>query len=300
MKQKHEVVCFGEVLWDVLPTGALPGGAPMNVAYHLQKLGVNAAMISRVGQDDRGEQLKKVLQQNGLSLEYLQTDEQHETGVVNATFRPNNEVLYDIVFPVAWDFIEWNASLQNLVEESTVFVYGSLAARNEISRKTLFKLREAAHKRVLDINLRPPHFNTELIEDLLRNTDIVKLNDHELDFITQSHHSNSVIEDKIRFLQDKFSIPVIIVTRGSKGAILCNEGQLFNHGGFKVTVCDTVGSGDAFLAAFIYKSLKGAGPHEQLQYANAVGAFIASRQGACPEYGQEQIEEWINGIVVPD
>jgi fructokinase len=297
MKQKHEVVCFGEVLWDVLPTGALPGGAPMNVAYHLQKQGVKTAMISRVGRDERGDLLKNILGQNKMSLEFIQTDEQHETGVVNATFRPNNEVLYDIVFPVAWDFIEWSSSLQTLVEESTVFVYGSLAARNETSRKTLYKLREAAHKRVLDINLRPPHFNLELIEDLLRNADIVKLNDHELDFITQSQHYSS-IDDKIRFLQEKFSIPVVIVTRGSSGAILCNEGELFNHGGFKVTVCDTVGSGDAFLAAFIYKSLKGARPEEQLQYANAVGAFIASKQGACPEYGLQQIEEWINGIVV--
>jgi fructokinase len=297
MNQKPEVVCFGEVLWDVLPTGALPGGAPMNVAYHLQKLGVTTAMISRIGRDDRGEQLKKVLQQNQVSLEYIQTDDLHETGVVNATFRPNNEVLYDIVFPVAWDYIEWMPSLQTLVEESTFFVYGSLCARDETSRKTLFKLREAASKRVVDINLRPPHFNAELLDDLLQNADIVKLNDHELDFITQSHHSKSVIEDKIRFLQDKFSIPIVIVTRGGSGAILCNEGELYKHGGFKVTVCDTVGSGDAFLAAFIYKSLQGVPPYEQLQYANAVGAFIASNQGACPEYGQEQIEEWIKGVV---
>ncbi|HJW17226.1 MAG TPA: carbohydrate kinase, partial [Flavisolibacter sp.] len=284
---------------DVLPTGALPGGAPLNVAYHLQKLGVNAVMISRIGRDERGEQLKEILQQNKLPLEFIQADDYHETGVVNATFRPNNEVLYDIVFPVAWDFIEWNPSLQTLVEESSVFVYGSLSARNETSRKTLFKLREAATKRVVDINLRPPHFNAELIDDLLQNADVVKLNDHELDFITQPHHSNSVIEDKIRFLQDKYAIPVVIVTRGGSGAILCNEGELFNHGGFKVTVCDTVGSGDAFLAAFIYKSLQGAQPNEQLQYANAVGAFIASKQGACPEYGQEQIEEWIKGVMVP-
>jgi fructokinase len=297
MNQKPEVVCFGEVLWDVLPTGALPGGAPMNVAYHLQKLGVTTAMISRIGRDDRGEQLKKVLQQNQVSLEYIQTDDLHETGVVNATFRPNNEVLYDIVFPVAWDYIEWMPSLQTLVEESTFFVYGSLCARDETSRKTLFKLREAASKRVVDINLRPPHFNAELLDDLLQNADIVKLNDHELDFITQSHHSKSVIEDKIRFLQDKFSIPIVIVTRGGSGAILCNEGELYKHGGFKVTVCDTVGSGDAFLAAFIYKSLQGVPPSEQLQYANAVGAFIASNQGACPEYRQEQIEEWIKGVV---
>jgi fructokinase len=297
MNQKPEVVCFGEVLWDVLPTGALPGGAPMNVAYHLQKLGVTTAMISRIGRDDRGEQLKKVLQQNQVSLEYIQTDDLHETGVVNATFRPNNEVLYDIVFPVAWDYIEWMPSLQTLVEGSTFFVFGSLCARDETSRKTLFKLREAATKRVVDINLRPPHFNAELLDDLLQNADIVKLNDHELDFITQSHHSKSVIEDKIRFLQDKFSIPIVIVTRGGSGAILCNEGELYKHGGFKVTVCDTVGSGDAFLAAFIYKSLQGVPPYEQLQYANAVGAFIASNQGACPEYGQEQIEEWIKGVV---
>ena len=81
MKQNHDVVCFGEVLWDVLPTGALPGGAPLNVAYHLQKQGVNTAMISRVGNDERGKQLMDILRQNKVYSEFIQTDDQHETGV---------------------------------------------------------------------------------------------------------------------------------------------------------------------------------------------------------------------------
>ena len=299
MKQNHDVVCFGEVLWDVLPTGALPGGAPMNVAYHLQKQGVSTAMISRVGNDERGKQLIDILRQNQVFSEFIQTDDQHETGVVNATFRPNNEILYDIVYPVAWDFIEWSPSLQSLVEASSVFVYGSLAARNATSRETLFKLREVAHTKVLDINLRPPHFNVELIENLLRYADIVKLNDHELDFITQYHHSLSSIEDKVRFLQDSFSIPVVIVTRGGSGALLCQAGEIYKHAGYKVSVCDTVGSGDAFLAAFIYKYLNGSMPVEQLQYANAMGAFIASKQGACPEYSSEQIDNWVKEVIIP-
>jgi len=110
MKQSSqaEVVCFGEVLWDILPSGPLPGGAPMNVAYHLKKLGTAAALISRVGVDNYGKDLIKIFSLQGLSTEYVDVDYEHETGLVYANPNEHNEVVYDIVFPSAWDFIGWN------------------------------------------------------------------------------------------------------------------------------------------------------------------------------------------------
>ncbi|HET7897882.1 MAG TPA: PfkB family carbohydrate kinase, partial [Flavisolibacter sp.] len=106
MNQPFDAVCFGEILWDVLPSGPKPGGAPMNVAYHLQKQGLQTALISRVGTDQRGEDLLAVLQQNSIATDFIQRDREHPTGVVNATVHENNEVTYEIVHPVAWDFIE--------------------------------------------------------------------------------------------------------------------------------------------------------------------------------------------------
>jgi fructokinase len=288
-RTKPPVVCFGEVLWDLLPSGARPGGAPMNVAYHLQKLGIRTALISRVGKDPLGEQLVQILKANGLRVDYVQQDPVHPTGIVHATMGIDNEVSYDIVQPVAWDFISLEHMLFSLVEDAEYMLFGSLVARNAVSRHTLFSLIEAARKRVVDINLRKPFFDKQLVETLLRSADILKLNEHELYLISSWYKELDEEEDMMRFLQDLFSIPLILVTCGKDGAMVCNQGKLSKHKGYKVHVADTVGSGDAFLAGFLSQTLKGAAGEKALSFANATGAFIASRQGACPPYQPEEI-----------
>src|SRR5688500_12129404 len=92
----HQVVCFGEVLWDILPTGALPGGAPMNVAYHLKKLGADPALITKIGPDDYGKKLVDMLSESGVSTQYFQTDKEYPTGLVYANVSDQHEVTYDI------------------------------------------------------------------------------------------------------------------------------------------------------------------------------------------------------------
>lgn len=288
---QHNVVCFGEVLWDILPSGAKPGGAPMNVAYHLQKLGLQTAIITRIGKDKWGNDLQLLLQQQGVSTEYLQIDEEHSTGLVNAALQGNNEVEYEIVYPVAWDFITWQNGLAALVNDAAYFVFGSLAARNHQSEKTLLQLLEIANTKVLDINLRPPHFSQSSLINLLPRADILKLNEHEVKLISgwfKNHHS---IEDQVRILYEKFSIDTILVTRGEHGALLFQDGTFFYHEGYKVIVADTVGSGDAFLAGYLYKMANEKTPAEALTFANALGAFIAGRQGACPEYDLAEVKE---------
>src|SRR6185436_969141 len=102
-KNIHEVVCFGEVLWDILPSGAVPGGAPMNVAYHLNKLKMNPAVITRVGSDEKGKGLVNIFSGQGVCTDFFQVDYEYETGKVFAKPNEHNEVVYDIVMPVAWD-----------------------------------------------------------------------------------------------------------------------------------------------------------------------------------------------------
>jgi fructokinase len=106
-KLKHPVVCFGETLWDILPHAKLPGGAPMNVAYHLNKLGKNPAIISRIGADELGKDLRHEFESRKIDTSYFQIDKVHPTGKVFAEIKENNEVHYDIVKPSAWDFIQW-------------------------------------------------------------------------------------------------------------------------------------------------------------------------------------------------
>lgn len=289
MNKTFNAVCFGEILWDVLPSGAKPGGAPMNVAYHLQKLGLQAALISRVGMDERGEELVAILAQNGLTTDYVQRDADHATGVVNATLHESNEVTYEIVHPVAWDFIALENGLIELVSTAQFFIYGSLAARDKTTSATLWQLVEAAETKVVDINLRPPHYSKEMVEKLLQSADILKLNENELPLIASWYASLESDDEKVKFLQDRFSISTIIVTKGGEGAMVCMDGKIYSHPGYKINVADTIGSGDAFLAAFLAKTKEGAGMEERLQFANSLGAFIASKQGACPAYEVNEI-----------
>lgn len=287
----HKVVCYGEILWDVLPTGAKPGGAPMNVAYHLQKLGMNPAVITRIGKDDWGVKLQLLLQKQGVSINHIQVDNLQPTGLVNAHLKENNQVEYDIVYPVAWDFIGWQNEFDQLLQQAEYFVFGSLASRNDESRRTLFRLLEKARTKVLDINLRPPHFSKQSVEELLSRADILKLNDHEVGLIAGWYRDADDIIDQIKIVQDKFLIDTILVTRGDKGAIVTNKGAITMQNGYKVQVADTIGSGDAFLAGYLFKTSKGNSVAEALTFANALGAFIATQVGACPEYDIAKVND---------
>jgi fructokinase len=127
--------CFGEILWDVLPSGELPGGAPMNVAYHLHKLGIKTNIITRIGKDDHGERLLALLRSQGVDITSVQVDDKHQTGLVQATVGLDNEVSYDIIAPVAWDHIELQENLHAVVAASDYFIFGSLAHATMFQRK---------------------------------------------------------------------------------------------------------------------------------------------------------------------
>jgi len=180
--------------------------------------------------------------------------------------------------------------LKKLVSEAAYFVFGSLAARNETSRDTLFKLLEQANTKVLDINLRAPHFTKAGVESLLQQCHILKINDQELPLIAGWYGDLKKLDDQMTLLQDRFDIQTIVTTRGGDGSVLKMGGERYSHPGFKVNVKDTVGSGDAFLAALLYKLSKNAPPDETLEFANGLGAFIASCEGACPVYAIADVE----------
>ena len=289
----HPVICFGEVLWDILPSGAVPGGAPMNVAYHLHKQNKNPALITRVGADEKGMQLAAIFYEQGVCTDYFQVDTEHETGKVFAHPGEQGEVIYDIVKPAAWDFIEWDEHYAALVLQADYFVFGSLAARNKESKNTLFKLLETAKDKVLDINLRSPYYDRRIVEELLGKTDFLKLNFNELELIAGWFSDHATIDDKISSIAGKFGIRKIVVTLGSDGALLLIDGNIYRHPGFRVEVKDTVGSGDAFLAGLLSKLMENEKPEDALEFANGLGAFIATKTGACPPYAIQDVEELI-------
>jgi fructokinase len=289
-----QVVCFGEVLWDILPSGALPGGAPMNVCYHLNKLGSKATLITKIGHDDHGKKLVNIMSANGISTEYVDVDYEHTTGLVYAKLNHDLEVSYEFANPCAWDFIEWKDDYVSLLETSDYFVYGSLASRNKTSRNSLFQLLELAKTKVLDINFRPPHFQRSLVEELLSQADILKMNLAELELVTGWFSSFQTVSDRISLLQDRFKIQTLVVTMGANGALVNHQGTEYRHPGYQITVSDTIGSGDAFLAGFINRIQHQDSIQVALDFASAIGAYVATQSGGCPQYDLQSIEALIN------
>jgi fructokinase len=294
-QKKKMVVCYGEVLWDIFPTKSKPGGAPMNVAYHLHKFGIDSRMISRIGNDEAGQKLLNLLNVWSIPTKNCQIDPVYETGKVIATVLPDNEMSYEIQSPVAWDFIITDFQNDRLVSQADAFVFGSLVTRNESSRKTLYRLIEKATYTVFDVNLRQPHYSPEIIVYLLGKCNLLKLNESELALII-SWFSNENMDEKsaVQYLQNKFNIDEVIITQGSKGASYYTKTSICTFPAFKVEVKDTCGSGDSFLAAFLAKKLENESPETGMIYATGLGAFVAAHEGACPVYDLSLLETFIS------
>ncbi len=293
MKKMHfdSIVCFGEVLWDMLPEGAQPGGAPMNVAIHLKKQGINPWLVSRIGSDAEGEELRQFLSGSGLDLSYLQADDELPTSKVLVHLDALKNATYEICEPVAWDNIQLTDSLKKLTAEAGLIVFGSLAARNLNTRSTLMHLLENTEAvKLLDVNLRPPFDKRDWIETLLHKADFVKLNNDELAKIAKWNGVSGNEAEMVQWLSEFFNCLWVCVTRGANGAMLLLEDQIFQHPGFKVNAVDTVGAGDSFLAGLIAKLSEGIQPEKALEFACATGAYVASRSGAVPVYSESDIK----------
>lgn len=294
--KKPYIVCFGEVLWDIFPAGSRAGGAPFNVAYHVHKMGIDVKMLSRVGDDELGKQLTDQISNWGITTEYIQVDHEHPTSTVTAKIDEHNEASYEIINHVAWDYIGYQKEHNELVAEAEAFVFGSLSARNEPTRNTLFKLLEAAKLKIFDVNFRPPFIDAELIKTLLHKSDIVKMNKAELRQILElTGREYTSEEEGVAFLRNHFDIREVVLTKGSKGAGYFTGEENYSCPAVPITVADTVGSGDSFLSGFISKRIQHESPEEVIKQAAALGAWVTSKSGACPDYELAEFERFKDG-----
>lgn len=291
----YNIVSLGEILWDILPGQELPGGAPLNVAYHLHKQSQRVVLVSRIGHDSHGQRLLDVMQQRGLATGLIQRDTVYDTGKVYARMDEKMDMQYDIVYPVAWDHINWDAPMEEIFRKNSLqyLVYGSLLARNNVSRNTLEKALQSSACKVLDINLRAPYYSKDTLEWLLLSCDLLKLNIGELELISSWYGNFSTNEERILALCARFNITTVIVTLGSMGCMGYIQGHFYYQEGLPVKVADTIGSGDAFLAGFLTSQINGCSPAYSLAYANALGALVASKPGGCPDYDPQEITDMI-------
>lgn len=291
-KQSY-IVCFGEVLWDLFPEGSKAGGAPFNVAYNVHKMGLDVKVISKTGNDDLGEKLRQQIVSWGISTDLIQVDEHHPTSTVIAKIDEYNEATYEIINNVAWDHIEYLPEYNDWVSNAEAFVFGSLSARNEVTKNTLLKLLDKAKLRIFDVNFRPPFIDKELIKILLHKADIVKINQSELQQIIELMGGKfRTDEEAVKIIQENFDVNEVVLTKGSKGASYFVHGKRYTLPAVPITVADTVGSGDAFLSGFISKRITNKDQEEIIRNAVALGAFITSKAGACPDYNYSEFEEF--------
>jgi len=289
-------VCFGEILYDVFPDRERIGGAPLNVASRLAGLGVATEMISKVGDDEKGEALISYLESKNIETKNIDKDTSYATGVVNVTLSAGGSATYEIAHPVAWDKIEISEGKRKSVQEADAFIFGSLICRDEVSRKTLFDLLPEAKYRVFDINLRPPYYKKEVLVNLMNQADFIKFNDDELFEIAEMLDSpyNS-LEQNLEYLSKQTNTKTICITKGSHGAVLLKDGKRYYNSGFKIKVKDTVGAGDSFLASLIAGLLKNEDPQSTLNFACAVGALVAGCEGANPVIDITEIQQFMHG-----
>ncbi len=248
---------FGEVLFDVFDDNTeVLGGAPFNVAWHLQGFGLDPLMITRIGRDERGERVLQYMRDWGMDTAGVQEDEHYPTGIVSVTLQ-EGQPTFDIVPQQAYDFIS-PAQTEKLLErdfETSIFYHGSLAARHDTSRQALFNLLESIPSAVfMDVNLRDPWWNMDILRPLLTTTQYLKLNEEELELITDASTSGDTDPPSMAaVLLKRYHLRAAVITRGERGALAVDASQkeLEVKPRPIPDLKDTVGAGDAFSAVLI-------------------------------------------------
>lgn len=285
------VLCFGEILWDCLPRGLFPGGAPVNVAYHLKRHGLQAYPVTAIGDDFLGKELLRRCQMWGLPTDFIATVDA-PTGVVLAELDAAGNATYDILKDVAWDKIHASQETLAAAKDAKAIVYGTLALRDSANQDSLKSLLSEAPNafKIYDVNLRPPYDDETLIEELWQHAHLVKLNDDEAaklgGFLPVEPESNArALWDKISAKNS--SLTALCITCGARGAGLFKDDQWFWAKGRRVDVADTIGAGDSFMASLIVPLLNNFNnclPQRAIENAARLGEYVATQDGAMAEY----------------
>jgi len=295
MKHLPTVVGLGEILWDLLPSGRQLGGAPANFAYCAHLLGDRAVVASRIGDDERGAEIRESLLAAGITDQFLQVDPAHPTGAVQVQVDAAGQPTFQIMSSVAWDFMESTDTWTALAHSADAVCFGSLAQRAATSRRTILDFLDATPRealRIFDVNLRQNFYSAEIIRESVKRADVLKLNHDEVFRIGDSLGVN--LSEGFSFCEEvlkKFDLQLICITRGANGSLLCDPESAHEHPGFQIHMKDTVGAGDAFTAALVHGHLQGNSLAEMNDSANRLGAWVASCAGAMPPLPESGLEQ---------
>ena len=304
------VVGLGELLWDLLPDGKKPGGAPANFAYHARALGDEGLPVSRIGADPLGDQMRAAMQRLELPSRYVQVDPRQPTGTVRVQLDAGGVPTFTITPDVAWDGLEWDAALAELAARTDAVCFGSLAQRSPGSRATIRAFLAGTRPgalRVFDVNLRQSWWSPEVLRESLGRASIAKLNETELpvalealDIHVPDLHVRDLqvqglpaggLAEGCRALREAFGLTLVCLTLGAEGSLLCTASETLRSPGVKVEVADTVGAGDGFTAVLCHHWLRGASLARTAEAANRYGAWVASQVGPTPSVPADVADE---------
>lgn len=288
-----KIVAFGEVVWDILPDGKVLGGTPSNMAFRCNSFGESGFLLSRVGNDELGREALNRLEELGISVYDVQIDSEFPTGTVNIEFDEKNEPIYKVTPDVAFDHIEFSTEALKLARKADCLFYGLLPQRFGISKNTIRELikESPASLKFFDLKLFQHFFNLEVIDNLLRSSNIVRIKEKEIDFLTEKLDlQKGDISSFGKQLVEKYKIDLVIITRGQNGVFAWHkkEGE-FSDSGYKLEMKDNIGSGMAFAAGFLHYYLNGKNIQEALNFGNAAGALNATRMGATSFFDKKDV-----------
>lgn len=282
-------ISIGEVLWDIVGQEEHLGGATFNFSAHLSRLGHKVSFISGVGADQRGQRIIDRMSQLGLETEYLHTDKDHPTGTAAVALASDGQPKFVLQRPAAYDFPQLSAAQCDRLFSCPVdwIYFGTLHQIYPQARQLTRDLldRASGARRFYDVNLRADGYTPELIQHLMSQATIVKLNNEEVDAIALMFGSrHDSLEEFCRRYAELYKWMGVCVTRGSLGCTVFVDGQYLEAPGYAIQVMDTVGAGDAFAASFLHGLGNGWSLPKVADFANRVGALVASRRGALPDW----------------
>lgn len=288
-----KLVAFGEVVWDILPNGKVLGGTPLNLVYHCNSFSEQGFLLSRVGDDDLGNEAIEKLRELGISDDNVQSDTEFPTGTVHISFENNYEPRYIVTPDVAFDHIEFSSEALKLVRDADCLFYGLLPQRFGISKNTLRELIKESPESLhfFDLKLFEHFFNVRVVENLLESSNVVRIKEKEILFLSRELGLNDETLNKFsEELSKKYKIDLILVTRGQNGVFAFHKrkGAFFDPG-YNIEMVDNVGSGIAFSAGFLHYYLNGKPIQQALNFGNAAGAINTTKRGATSFFNKKDV-----------
>jgi len=298
-KQKFRIAGIGEILWDIYREKRFLGGAPANVAIHSRQLGDEGLIASRIGDDGMGRELIRALNRKHISKEYLQIDKRKGTGTVFIELQVSGEPIFRCGEDVAFDYLEFTPALERLKQKADAIVFSSLGQRNSVARDTIQQvLHDFQGLKVFDVNSssRSVAFG-EAIKLSMAQAQVVKVSASELNLLKKIfHREGDRTLDFCRDMMDSYGIQMFAITSGCEGASLVSRDEIVREAALPIEARDTTGAGDAFTAGLVHKVLRKKPLEDVLAFANLLGAFICTLEGATPRFTAADIQAFSEGF----